>query len=118
MIHYETRVAHGSKFKRARVGAVIVRGSRIISSGCNRIGYTRLIPDRSYPESVHAEQQAILGLLRKRADHLVGADMYVSRVGADGLPRLAKPCPMCQRIIEAVGIRKVFYTTETGVERL
>ena len=122
-IRYATRTALESKFKRARVGAVITRGSRILSSGCNRIGYSRFIRERHYPESIHAEQQAILRLLHLRSESLVGSTMYVSRVGAFGEPRLAKPCPMCQKIIEAVGIRRVFYTTgkrgdRDGVEQL
>ena len=118
-IHYATRVAHESKFKRARVGAVIVRGSRILSSGYNHIGYSRYFRNRRFPESIHAEQQAIIQLLkRRRLDILVGSDMFVSRVGSFGESRLARPCQMCQQAIEAVGIRRVYYTTETGVEQL
>ena len=111
MIHYATKVAYESRFKRARVGAVILRGSRIISSGCNRIGYTSLLRNRNYPESVHAEQAAIIKLLRRNSRSLIGSTMYVSRISSSGHVRLAKPCEVCMKIIESVGIRKVIYTT-------
>ncbi len=119
MIRLATKAAHESKFHRARVGAVIVRGHRVLSTGCNRIGFTRFIRDRAFPESVHAEQQAILGLLRERRHHeLVGSTLYISRIGRSGEPRLSRPCIHCQRLIESVGIREVFYTTNNGVEQL
>lgn len=118
MIHLATRIAYESKFRRARVGCVIVHGSRIISSGCNRIGYTHFLRDRDFPESIHAEQAAILRLLRRNPHSLVGSTIYVSRVDRMGNAKLAKPCLTCQRIIKAVGIRRVIFTTNTGVEQL
>lgn len=119
MIRLATKAAKGSKFVRARVGAVIVRGNRVLATGCNRIGYSRLLPDRAFPESIHAEQQAILQLLKERRQHeMVGSTMYVSRVNNLGMARLSRPCDSCQRLIESVGIRKVIYTTDTGIEEL
>ncbi len=119
MIRLATLKARESNFERARVGAIIVRGHRIISSGVNRIGYSRFLVDRKFPESIHAEQQAIIELLKKRRHHeLVGSDLYVSRINSLGQPRLARPCRDCQRICESVGIRRIFYTTDIGVEQL
>ena len=117
MIHVATKKAFDSKFHRARVGAVIAKGHRLLASGCNRIGYSRLLPNRPYPESIHAEQQAILTLLaQRRLDALIGSTIYVSRVGRDGQQRLSKPCPTCHSLIKAVGISTVVYTTDNGVE--
>ena len=119
MIHIATKKAKESKFERARVGAVICSGGRILSSGVNRIGYSRYRLDRRFPESIHAEVAAIVGLLKTRRQHeLVGSILYVSRVDASGNARMARPCPNCRRIIESVGIRRVYYTTDTGVECL
>lgn len=118
-IRLATKAARGSKFVRARVGAVIVRGNRVLSSGCNRIGYSHILTSRAFPESIHAEQQAILGLLKERRGHeLVGSTMYVSRVNNSGIARLSRPCSYCQRLIESVGIRRVIYTTNNGTEEL
>ena len=119
MMRLAFKVARESKFERARVGAVVVRGSRVLSTGCNRIGFSKYLPDRRFRESVHAEAQAILELLKhRRGDELVGSTMYVSRINNSGFARLSRPCPACKRLLEAVGIRKVFYTTDTGVEQL
>lgn len=116
MIRLASKIAAKSKFRRARVGAVLVKGGRVIATGCNRIGYSKYLPDRPYPESVHAEQQAILQLLKVRRLHdLSGSTMFISRIGSDGRARLSKPCAECSDLINAVGITKVIYTTDTGV---
>lgn len=115
MIRKALKVANESLFYRARVGAVIAKGSRILSTGCNKIGYSKLLPDRPYPESIHAEQAAIINLLReRRLSDLAGATIYVSRIGSGGSPRLARPCNYCHQLIESVGIKEVIFTTNTG----
>lgn len=115
MIQIATKRAHESTFHRARVGAVIVKGNRVLSSGCNGIGFTRHLRDRPYPESVHAEQRAIVELLKqRRLGDLIGADIYISRIGASNEPRLARPCKYCLNLIRAVGIDKIYYTTNDG----
>ena len=116
MIRLATKAAYESKFRRARVGAVIVRGDRVLSVGCNRIGFSHLLPNRPYRESIHAEQQAILGLLKARRQHeLIGATIYVSRIGRNGHERLSKPCGNCHLLCATVGIHKVVYTSDQGV---
>ena len=116
MIRLATKQAHESKFLRARVGAVVVKGNRVLAVGHNRIGFSRYLPTRPYPESVHAEQQAILELLKsRRQDELIGATIYVSRIGANNNVRLARPCKCCDDLIRAVGISKVVFTTNEGV---
>ena len=115
-IRIATKAARESIFRRARVGAVIAKGERILSTGHNYIGYTKWIK-RPYKESVHAEQAAILRLLKdRRLNDLAGATIYVSRIGRDGCIRLSYPCSNCQRLIQSVGITEVVYTTNNGVE--
>ena len=117
MIRHATKQAHESIFYRARVCAVIAKGERILSTGHNYLGYSKLLPNRPYPESVHAEQSAILKLLKKRRlNDLAGSTIYVSRVGANGNCRLARPCSSCASLIRAVGISKVSFTSNEGVE--
>ena len=116
MIRLATKVAGESKFRRARMGAVIEKSGRILSMGCNRIGYSKYLRHRPWPQSVHAEQQAILKLLReRRLDDLAGSTIYVSRVGANFMPRLARPCAVCRKLIKSVGIHKVVFTLDNGV---
>lgn len=103
-------LASSSLFTRAKVGAVIVKGGRVLSTGINSLRYTK-DNGRSWP-SLHAEEQAILKLLKQPngGKHLVGSTIYVSRVKKDGSVGLAKPCQKCQELIDAVGIRKIVYT--------
>ena len=116
MIRIATKVAYESKFYRARVGAVVVKGNRILSTGCNRIGFSKYLRDRTYSCSVHAEQQAILQLLKaRRMNDLIGATIYVSRIGRNGSMRLSRPCNNCSNLIRAVGISRVVFTTNEGV---
>lgn len=117
MIRIATKAANASKFRRARVGAVIAKGNRILSVGHNRIGFSKYLPDRPYPESVHAEQQAILQLLKARKlNDLAGSTIFVSRIDRSGTHRLARPCRVCNGLIRAVHIHRVVYTTDNGVE--
>ena len=93
---------------------MVVRGSRVLACGCNRIGFARLLPNRAFACSVHAEASAILQILKeRRQDQLIGATIYVSRIGRGGEPRLAKPCKCCADLIRSVGISRVVYT-QTG----
>lgn len=111
MLRLARKQALLSTFHRARVGAVVVRGGRVLSVGHNQIRYTKHIK-RPYPESLHAEQAAILKLLSKRKlSDLVGSTMFVCRIDRRGIARLARPCANCQNLIDAVGIKEVVYTT-------
>jgi deoxycytidylate deaminase len=115
-IRIATKVASESVFHRARVGAVIAKGERILSTGHNYLGFSRLLPNRPYKESIHAEQSAILKLLKaRRLNDLVGASIYIVRIGGTGLHRLARPCRNCADLIRNVGISEVVYTTNDGV---
>ena len=100
-----------SDFKQHRLGAVIVKGKRILSTGFNKYGYDSF----SKKSTVHAEANAVLKLLKQRrlAD-LVGSEIYVTRYTPGGRVGLARPCDDCLRLIHAVGISKIHYTTNTG----
>lgn len=122
MIHCAQRQARKSRFRRARVGAVIAKGDRILACGHNAIRHTKAVVKRPFPESTHAEQAAIAKILtRQRLHDLCGATIYVCRIGRAGEPRLSRPCPVCMNLIRAVGIKRVVYTTDeagTASERV
>ena len=111
-----SKLASTSSFK-YRLGAVIVKNGRVLSTGVNELRYTSAHIPKKHITSLHAEQAAIVRLLR-HLDKLAGATLYVSRVDREGRSRMARPCKMCQDLITAVGIKKVFFTTENGVEQL
>lgn len=116
MIRIATKEAKKSSFY-YRLGAVIVKGKRILSHGWNAISYCDL---NNIKHSRHAEMHAIKQLLNKQygLSSLAGATIYVSRITSTGRTMLAKPCPKCMSLILSVGIKEVIYTTDNSIERL
>lgn len=114
MIKIACKAAEKSTFDRHRLGAVIVRGHRVLATGVNGIRYSREIGKGT----LHAEEAAIVKMLRSNRQHqLIGADLYVSRVRPNGSIGLSRPCNRCMDLIKSVGISRVFYTTnEQGTE--
>jgi deoxycytidylate deaminase len=45
---------------------------------------------------------------------LKGTVLYVVRILADGSLAMAKPCLLCQEIINAAGVAKVYYSDQNG----
>lgn len=115
MMDVSLKQASKSTFK-YKVGAVITRNGRIISVGTNRTNrYSKYIGNkfRKCNDSLHAEADAIMKLLKEsKLARLAGADIHVSRIKKDGTVGMAKPCLHCSALIEAVGIRRVYYTTD------
>jgi deoxycytidylate deaminase len=104
---------------RFRLGAVLAKRRRIISTGHNNM-------DKSHPQmqrfckeqytlGLHAEVHCALGV--PLAD-LEGAELTVARVLRDGSIALARPCGVCREFLTSVGVRLVRYTTSSGVEEL
>lgn len=95
-------------------GTVLVRGGSVLSIGFNsphRCGFS----DHYAPHSasnIHSELSAIRAC-RKKID-LTGAVAYNLRRNLTGSVRLAKPCPGCMRLLVDYGIKKCYYTTDTG----
>lgn len=105
------REALKSSFKQHRLGAVIVKGSRILATGFNKRGYNSV----SHRPTMHAEASAILKLLKQRRLHdLVGSELYVTRYTRGGMVGMARPCTDCMHLINSVGITKIHYTNESG----
>lgn len=113
MIRIASRQANkASKALRHRLGAVIVKGGRVLSTGFNEVRYTKELRK----PTLHAEEAAILKIMKaRRHGDLVGADIYISRVCPSGRVGLAKPCRSCSDLIRASGLAGVFYTTDEGV---
>ena len=113
MIRLASKLASHSEHK-FRVGAVITKGGRIVSSGFNKVGHPS---DNRIYASVHAEEQAIHYLLqRNRLSDLAGSVIYVSRILANGDVAMARPCNACFKMIQSVGIKRIIYTTDNGIE--
>ncbi len=104
---------------RFRLGAVLVKRNRVLSVGWNNMSKSHPLQqkycDHDHALGLHAEVHSCLGV---SLPELNGANMYVARVLRDGTLALAKPCRVCQRFLISVGIRKVTYTTDEGLESL
>ncbi len=86
-------------------GAVLVKGGRVLAAEPNRRHNDPSSLDRPWLSGEHAEAAVI-----RRASNSQGATLYVARVDAFGVSKIAQPCIRCWQRIEAAGIRQVFWT--------
>lgn len=106
---------------KCKLGCIVVKGHKIISSGHNSSTKTHSIQtkiDTLYfgcdcIGSVHAEVDALIPLINQRVD-LSQASIYVYRTTCDGTRGMARPCPRCMYVIKNLGIRKINYSTPDG----
>lgn len=114
-------VAELSDYPIHKLGCVVVKGHRVISSGhnhkhkCNPL-QAKLDTEKykvACPGRLHAEIMALLPLIRAKVD-LRGCSIYVYREHKNGTLAMARPCSSCQKIIKELGIKKVFYSIENG----
>ena len=95
-----------------RIGCVLARGGRIISSGINDMKKTHPATKKFTDHAkTHAEMSACFGL---RPYDTAGSDAYVCRVDKLGRWVMAKPCKMCWALLKHMKIKRVFYTTNAG----
>lgn len=110
--------AQKSSLSEWRMGAVIVKGNRIIGRGFNRFSADvekfRLQFGFSETElwSLHAEMDAIAST----EEDLEGAVMFVAGFkGKNGNPIVCRPCKKCQAILRHVPIEAVYYQNRKDV---
>ena len=105
-----------STAKRLQVGAIVVKGNRVISIGYNGMpsGWDNNCEDENYktrPEVLHAETNAIAKLAKSNESGLDAA-MFITHA----------PCLDCAKLIYQSGISNVYYRNAyretTGVEFL
>lgn len=117
MIRLAKREAEKSKFY-FRLGCIITKGNRVISTGHNSISHCEL---NDFKNSKHAEMDAVLKVLRKDKglSSLNGCTVYVTRITPQGKTALAKPCPKCMSLLISVGAKEVIFTTDNcNTERI
>lgn len=110
-----------SDYPKFHLGCVVVKKSRIISSGHNSITQYSSIQQKmdfkrfggEHRGACHAETAALLPLIRQRAD-LSSCVVYLYREHSDGTPVVSRPCSGCMSLLRAVGIRRVFFTVDGG----
>ena len=114
-------VSELSDYPRHKLGCVVVKGHRVVSSGHNHKHKCHPLQAKldtekyevSCPGKLHAEIMALLPLIRDKVD-LKGTAIYIYRQHKNGTLAMARPCSSCQKVIKELGIKKVFYTIENG----
>jgi len=94
-----------------KIGSVLVKKNRIISTGFNSLKTHPRSPHKY--KSVHSEFMCVLGI---SAYDLAGATIYVYRETKDGNKAMAKPCKYCDRMLEQCGVKTVYYTVKEGID--
>lgn len=109
------KLALSSTYGNFRHGAVLVGGgSSILGVGVNNEKYcsvgAKYRADSKGHSTYHAEIASLLNLPR----HVTkGATIYVARAAkGSGEDRMSKPCDMCHAVLEAQGVKKVYYTID------
>lgn len=100
------------------VGAVIARGSRIVSTGCCSKKTHPQNPKLKSPtkrNQLCAEVKTALKALKLiSSEEIKKCTIYVARSRKDGSMAMAKPCSHCLSFLREVGIKNVYYTNSTG----
>jgi deoxycytidylate deaminase len=111
MIRLAEKQAKKSTFMRHRLGAVITKGNRVLSTGYNEIRYSKVLGK----PTVHAEEAAVLKLLKRgHQTDLVGSSIYVTRFTKGGNIGCAMPCVRCRSLLRSVGVVRAFYSDDGG----
>ncbi len=94
-----------------RVGAVIFKGKRIISSAYNSTRSNQVpYQFKGWLEALHAECHAII----KAKKNLKGYSIIVVRLNKKNELTMAKPCNFCQDFIDYVGIKEIYWSNYNG----
>ena len=106
-------IATTSSYDKWRIGAVVVKGGAVQSSGVNSLKIDPLYLDDHSNCSIHAE---IAALKTMRDNHLQykakGCTIYVARLLRGGGIGLAKPCGNCQEILSYASIKQAIFTID------
>lgn len=112
-----------SNFSRARVGAVVISGKRILSASCNstktrplQFYYNKYRNFEDYKNSnscEHAEISALSPLIGKEIEW-DKVSIYTYRELKNGKRGCSKPCEACSKLIKELGIKTVYYIDEDG----
>jgi deoxycytidylate deaminase len=104
-----------SSHHKFRVGAALVRGNRLLSTGTNSyktdptmLRYYSRVADWT---GLHAEMAAIKGL---RPEQIEGSTIFIFRLLRDGTQGLARPCQACCRYLADWGVRRAYFSLDSS----
>jgi tRNA(Arg) A34 adenosine deaminase TadA len=95
---------------------VIVKGGNILGTGWNSVNTFSRYNPHPYKDSIHAEVRAAINAIKSGpSSRLYGSTIYVGRVCSSGSSRLARPCVSCLGFLKNLGVTKIVYTTNEGI---
>lgn len=107
-----------SDYPRIKIGACVVGNGDILSTGFNmrkthpvQKQYNTHMPYEVRTPFLHAEISALL----KLPGTMKPSTIYVFRKSNDGTQRNCNPCKACRQYIIDKGIKRIVWTTETGI---
>jgi len=105
------KVSEFSDHHSHKIGAVVVKNGKIMSTGFNKLS-THPLSLHPY-KSCHAEFMAMKTLDKET---LKDSTIYVFRQTKDGKYANSKPCPSCRALIEANKLAKIVFTVDNSIE--
>jgi len=113
-LHLAVETAKSSPSRR-RVGAVLLRKSKLVSTAVN-------LEQKSHPLQAKLAEKVGLGekiYLHSEIHALIKAKedadtIIVARVNTQDKLRMAKPCPICALALEQGGVKNIYYSTNEG----
>lgn len=112
-------LAMASEHPKWQLGAILVRGSSVISASCNTVRNPPFVT-QGVGSSFHAEDRCLRKVFYS-ADRAENSTIFVARVNKQGIQRLARPCLACYTKLVEAGVEKMVYTLDDhgyGVERI
>lgn len=116
-----SRVASVSDYCKCHVGCVAVYQGQIIGLGCNS---NKTHPVQKYYNQYRIKSESMLPKLHaeincinqiKNLDiNFSKVKLYIYRIRKDQPFGLARPCPSCMAAIRDIGIKDIYYTTNSG----
>ena len=114
-VRMATLEASMSLHGRYQIGALIVRGGKILSRGCNQTKSDPMVVrlcayavgrKDKLKNKLHAEMRALKGIDAE------GAAASVVRITKAFELGLSKPCAMCMRMLREAGVKKIVYSCD------
>lgn len=115
-------VSKTSDFHGRKMGCCVVYGKNILSVASNSekthslqktYNKYRGFDPETNANKLHAEVHA-LSLISKKFTDWANVEIYIYREWKSGKPALSKPCIACQKLIEDLGIKTIYYIDEHG----
>lgn len=112
-----------SNFDRARVGAVVVQGKRVLSASCNSMKtrplqhyyniYRNFENYKNSNSCEHAEISALSPLIGKEIEW-DKVSIFTYRQLKTGEKACSRPCAACSKLLRDLGIKTVYYVDKNG----